>query len=378
MAIKTLREFALRGKRVLLRFDGDVPVDNGKITDDFRLRAVLPTIEYCLQEGASLVLLAHMGRPEGKIVPELSNKALQGYFLTALKTEVALADSPRAVRKESRVTLLENLRFWPGEEKNDPVFSKEVASLGDIYCNDAFAVSHRAHASIVGIPALLPHCAGFKLMEEVVQMTPLVNDADAPYVVVMGGAKAKDKSPIIKDLIDHADAFLLGGLLAITYLRAQGGLVGKHEVEDEDIKIAQSIIRQLHEQNVPLYLPLDFINEQGKEKAITDFTSDDLMLDTGPKTCEAYRAVLQKANTIFWNGAMGKYEDPKFANGTVGIAHAIAASHAEVRIGSGGDTTAAIHEHNMQKGFTFISTGGGATLEFIAGKELPGIKSLQA
>ncbi len=377
MRIATLQEFSLQGKRVLLRFDGDVPVENGRITDDFRLRSVLPTIEFCLKEGASLVLLAHRGRPEGKPNPELSNQILCDYFSGELQQPAVLAATPQEVRHESRVTMLENLRFWPGEEKNDPAFAKELASLGDIYCNDAFAVSHRAHASIAGVPALLPHCAGFKLMEETVQMTPLIHDAEAPYTVVMGGAKAQDKSPIISDLIDRVDSLLLGGLLAVTYLKAQGNSVGKHEIPDEDIKIAQGIIRELHEQNVPLYLPVDFINEQGQTKVITEFAATDLMLDIGPKTCEAYKVILHKANTIFWNGAMGKYEDPKFAHGTICVGQDISTSHADVRIGSGGDTTAAIHANNLQKGFTFISTGGGATLEFIAGKELPGIKVLQ-
>lgn len=377
MAMRSLREFDIRNKRILVRFDGDVPIDQGQINDDFRLQAVMPTLHYCLENRANLVLLAHRGRPEGKIVSDLSNQILAAYFLKELGVPVALVNDLDGPPESAPVMLVENLRFWTGEEKNDLSFAKKLAKLGDIYCNDAFAVSHRAHASVSGLPALLPHCAGFKLMEEVVQMSPLLHNADAPYVVVMGGAKAKDKSPIIHNLIDRVDGIALGGLLAVTYLKAQGNTVGGHEIADEDIKVAQACIRELHEQDVPLYLPVDFVNQDRKVKAITDFANDDLMLDIGPKTCAFYEQVIHKANTVFWNGAMGKYEDAAFAKGTVCVARDITTSGAEVRIGSGGDTTAAIHENKMADGFTFISTGGGATLEFIAGKELPGIKALE-
>lgn len=374
--LATLHEFNLTAKTVLIRFDGDVPVEGGKIADDFRLAAALPTIHYCLVHDARVVLLAHRGRPGGKIDPALSNEVLADYFRTQAGLGVRLVADFTRPKSGPQIALVENLRFDPGEEANDHRFARALAAFGDFFCNDAFAVSHRRHASVVGLPQLLPHCVGFKMLEELVQLNPLIEEPERPYLAVLGGAKASDKSPLIRDLIGRIDGLLLGGLVAMTYLAAQGQPVGRHEIDPEQVKIAQACLRALQDKNIPLVLPVDFVNERRQIKLIGQFAPNDLMLDVGPKTIAFYRQHLARAATIFWNGAMGKYEDPAFAKGTVEVARAIAESGAELRIGSGGDTLAAIHENNLASGFTFLSTGGGATLEFIAGRQLPGLAAL--
>jgi phosphoglycerate kinase len=372
----TLRDADLKDKRVLVRFDGDVPVQDGKIHDTYRLEAVLPTLRFCREQGASVVLLAHRGRPDGKPDPSLSNGLLADYFTQELGESVVFVPEVAPKTVPGPLVLLENLRFDPGEEKNDPRLAQTLARLGDVYCNDAFAVSHRAHASVVGLAKLLPHYAGFRLSEEINQLQPLLDGADIPYCVVLGGAKASDKSSVIAALVSHVDTILLGGLVAVTYLAAMGQSVGAHEVEQDQVKLAQSCIRAMHETNVQLMVPVDYINQDKQTKLITQFGPKDLMIDIGPQTVARFGEYLHKANTIFWNGAMGKSEDPAFAKGTIGVAQAIAYSGADARIASGGDTVGAIHEYNVAHAFTFISTGGGATLEFLAGKELPGIKAL--
>jgi phosphoglycerate kinase len=377
MALKQLKDLTLAKKRVLIRFDGDVPVEKGKITDDYRLKAVIPTVEYCLKQGAELILMGHRGRPDGKSDPELSNQIVADYFTDTLGQSVYFAKDFRHTLPKSQITVLENLRFNKGEEANDSRFAKQLASFGDVYVNDAFAVSHRAHASVVGVPKLLPHAAGFQLAEEVIQLTPLKDHADEPYIVVLGGAKASDKSPIIADLINRSDAIIIGGLVAVTYLAAMGKRVGTHKIETDEVTLARKIIRQAKEADVPIIIPIDFVNQKSESKKISEFAHSDTMLDIGSETIRLFAKEIDRANTLFWNGAMGKFEDPKFSKGTVEVGRAIKASDADIKIGSGGDTVGAIHQHKLETGFTYISTGGGATLEFIAGKELPGIEALE-
>lgn len=377
--MKTLKDVSLSGQRVLLRFDGDVPVsDEGVITDDYRLQAVLPSVTYCLEQGAKVVLLAHRGRPEGKEVPDLSSKVLVDYLSKALGKDVVFAPHFTDVLPDAPVVLWENLRFHKGEEENDENFARVLAKQGTIYCNDAFAVSHRAHASVVALAGLLPHVAGFQMIKEIEQLTPLRNNAEEPYALVLGGAKASDKSPIIADVIDRADTILIGGLVAVTYLAAMGNPVGGHTTKADEVTFAQECIRKMNEAQVTLCVPVDYINQEKEIKDITAFGPNDLMLDIGPKTWALYAQELDKANTIFWNGAMGKNEDPTYAQGTIEVGRAILKSGAEVRVGSGGDTVGAIRSHKLEQAFTFISTGGGATLEFIAGRDLPGIKALES
>lgn len=384
MKLKQLSASDIKDKRVLIRFDGDVPVEDGKIQDTNRLESALATIRYCLEHGAKVLLLCSMGRPkESAPDPSLSTEQLVPFFEKALGEKVGFSanhDFGGFGTKhfpDERIVILENLRFDPGEEKNDPLFSKKIASAADVYVNEAIAVSHRAHASFVGIPALLPHYAGLHLVEEVEAMTPLLDGADKPYAVVLGGSKASDKSPIIADLIDKVDYLLIGGLVAVTYLAAMGQDVGAHKVDEKEVALARKCIKEMHEEGVEFIVPEDIVTQDRKVKTLAEWGKDDLMLDVGPATQAAFAKVIEKANTLFWNGAMGKFEDAAFAGGTHAVARAMAHADAEVRIAAGGDTVSAIHKFKLEKGFTFISTGGGATLEFIAGRKLPGLEALK-
>lgn len=378
MAIHSIHGADVRDKRVLIRFDGDVPIENNKIMDDYRLKAVLPTIQFCREQKASVVLMAHRGRPKNDKDKEFSLEILTDYFRSTFNEEVEFISSLINPVVHKPIALLENLRFHEGEEQNDHGFAHLLSRFGDIYCNDAFAVSHRAHASVDSIAGILPHYAGIRFIQEVKALNPLRAQAEEPYVVVLGGVKANDKSPIIRSLVDKVDGLIIGGLVAVTYWAAMGYNIGAHQVESEQVKIAQDCIKLMNERQVEFYIPTDFINQENQVKAIADITATDLMLDIGPATQACFAKVIDKANTVFWNGAMGKFEDTTYANGTLAIARAMADSEAEVRVASGGDTVSAIHQHNLSNAFTFISTGGGATLEFIAGEELPGIKALES
>ncbi len=377
MTLASLDELTIKGKAVLLRFDGDVPVENGVIQDDFRLRAVLPTIRTCLERGGRLILITHRGRPDGKYQADLSTEILEPFFTRELGFQVVFCPEIPHYSVAHPVVLLENLRFSKGEEQNSKLFARAFNDISDVYVNDAFAVSHRAHASFDAIPRLLPHAAGLHLQEEVQQLSPLRGDPDAPYAVVLGGAKAEDKLPVVWDLLDSVDMFAFGGLLAVTYLAAMRQPIGAHAVNQKDVDFACKCIRYMQEHGIELSLPVDYINQDGKVRSIMGMPKDDLMLDIGPETEKRFAKLLDRANIIFWNGAMGKFEDPRFASGTLAVARAIQVSGADIRIASGGDTVSAIHQNKLENAFTFISTGGGATLEFIAGRDLPGVKVLE-
>lgn len=377
MTLAALDELNLKGKAVLLRFDGDVPVANGVIQDDYRLKAVLPTIQTCLARGARVILITHRGRPDGKPVADLSTEILEPYLTQSLGQKVVFCPELPSWSLAHPIVLLENLRFYKGEEQNSATFARGFDDISDVYVNDAFAVSHRAHASFDAIPRLLPRAAGLRLQEEVRQLTPLRNDPDAPYAVVMGGAKAEDKLPIVWDLLDSADTFIFGGLIAVTYLAAMQQPTGDHKVDPKEVDFARKCIRHMQEHKIELVLPVDYINQDGAVRPLMTMPSHDLMLDIGPESQKQFARALTRSNIIFWNGAMGKFEDTRFAGGTTAVARAIETSGAEMRIASGGDTVSAIHQHRLEDAFTFISTGGGATLEFIAGRDLPGIKILE-
>lgn len=377
IVIPTLEDLNIAGKRVLLRIDGDVPVHpDGTLADTYRLDSVMETIRYCLAKNASLTLLAHRGRPKGKVDPELSNKVLADYIASVIGQPVELVTEMLGPSSRSPIIMLENLRFHKGEEGNEPGFAKLLSQFGEVYCNDAFAVSHRAHASVSALPSIMPHAAGFQLVKELQTLTPLRDDGEAPYVAILGGAKASDKSPIIADLIDSVDAILIGGLIAVTYLAAMGQSTGAHKVDPDQVKFAQECIRRMAQDDIPFVVPTDYINQKGEVKPMFSLVGEELMLDVGPATVKQFDTYIHKANTIFWNGAMGKSEEPQFARGTIGVAHAIGLSGAETRVSSGGDTVGAIRNHNLQHYFTFLSTGGGASLEFLAGRDLPGISAL--
>lgn len=383
---------SLRGKRVIIRFDGDVPIrrtqeGKWKIDDTARLEASLPTINNCLERGAKLVLVCHMGRPEqarpiGHNLQhndqELGTKILAPFFVEALNREVIFFDDvSRVPRHQPEVGLLENLRFWPGEEKNDPKFARLLAKWGDIYINDAMAVLHREHASVTGVPKLLPHEVGLHVQAELKQLDLLLHDIYRPYTVILGGAKASDKSPMIADLADRVDTILIGGLVAVTYMAAMGQNVGKHVCHADDITLAQMCLKKIQAKSVNFLVPVDIVTARCEVKRVTLWGKDDLMLDIGPHTRELFATAIRKSNTLFWNGSVGKFEDHSFAAGTLSVARAMAHADADTKIAAGGDTLGAIHQFKLEKGFTWLSTGGGATLEYIAGRKLPGLEVLR-
>ncbi len=373
----SIQNATLTDKTVLLRFDGDVPVVDGKVTDLYRLKALKETFDVCRRAGAKVVLLAHRGRPVlPKSNPALSTQVLVKPLEQLLGEAVFFHPDLPHYRLTDPVVLLENLRFSSGEIANSRSFAKSLALLGDMYCNDAFANSHRTHASMVALPDLLPHYAGLHLLAEVRALTPLLDQVDTPYVVILGGAKASDKFPILEKLVGKATTMLVGGLVAIPYLAAMGYKLGKHVVDPTEVKLASKHIRLMHAHGTRLCVPTDFISSKRKHKQIIDFGPDDEMLDVGPQTTAQFAHEIHKANTLFWNGAMGKFEDPAFAHSTIGIARAIGQSDADIRIASGGDTVSAIDGHKLAHNFTYISAGGGATLEFIAGEKLPGLEAL--
>lgn len=380
----------LSSKRVLLRFDGDAPLrkmEDGrwKMADTNRLEASLPTIKYGLAHGAKVVLLCHMGRPSKvrnkteaiKNGKNGSTKMLVAFFEARLGQKVAFFDDFRCP-PDTDVSLFENLRFWPGEEANDSTFAKQLASLGDIFVDDAMAVLHRDQASVTELPRLLPHYIGLHLEEELRFLDRLRGEVDRPYTVIVGGAKVSDKGPLLDDLAGRADRVLIGGLVAVTYLVAMGQPVGGHVVEAEDIRLAQHAIVRMHRHGTRFSVPEDFVTQDRAVKAVTAWGKNDRMLDIGPSTREQFVKIIDKSSTLFWNGAFGQFENPAFAAGTLTIARAIAYTDADVKIAAGGDTVSAIHQFKLANGFTFISTGGGATLEYIAGRQLPGLTALVA
>lgn len=375
--LNTLQENDIRDKRVVIRFDGDVPVDaTGAIADDYRLNDAMPTIKYLLDCGCSVVLVGHRGRPGGEVDPALSNQVLVPWFQSQLGLPVQLIAQPDPKLITGKVALLENVRFWPGEEENDAGFAQVLARLGDVYVNDAFATMHRDHASITGITRLLPHMAGLHATEEIRVLYGLRQTADTPYLIILGGAKATDKIPVIFSLLDKIDRLILGGIPAITFMAAMNQTIGKHEVSADEVKMARALIGELNSRGITYYLPEDAMLDNQQMTSSNLIPPDRLMMDIGPKSIAKISQMVDNSSTVFWNGAVGKYEMPEFSAGTYGVAKEMALSPAETRVVSGGDTTGAIHRLNLGDKFSFISSGGGATLELLAGKELPGIKVL--
>jgi phosphoglycerate kinase len=395
MALKTIDQLDLAGKRVFIRVDFNVPLDDaGRVTDDARIRAALPTIQYAIKARARIILASHLGRPKGK--PEdrqkLSLEPAAVRLSELLTTDVILADDcigdgvKKLVRdlKDGQVLLLENLRFHPEEEKNEENFAKELASLADVWVNDAFGTAHRAHASTAGMARFVKEkAAGFLIQKEVEYLGKALGSPARPFIAVVGGAKVSDKIKVLENLLAKADAVCVGGAMAFTFLKAQGVPIGKSLVEEDKLDLARQILERAQARKVDLLLPTDHVcgaepKETAKRVVVNDRAiPDDLMgLDIGPKTLDRYRQRILAAKTVFWNGPMGLFEQKPWAEGTFGVARAMAESHAVTVVG-GGDSAAAVEEAGLVDKMTHVSTGGGASLEFIEGRVLPGIQVLE-
>ncbi|MCA9859796.1 MAG: phosphoglycerate kinase [Thermomicrobiales bacterium] len=390
MSLRTLDGVDVSGKRVVVRVDFNVPIQDGVIQDDTRIRAALPTLRRLLGRGASLVLVSHLGRPKGKVDPKYSLAPIAVRLGELLDAPIELANdvvgndarAKAAALAAGEVLLLENVRFEPGEEKNDPELAVQLASLGDLYVNDAFGAAHRAHASTAAIASHLPAYAGDLMVAEVSALGALTSNPDRPFVAILGGAKVSDKIGVIENLLSMVDVVMLGGGMANTFLLAQGKAVGDSLVEADFVETANRVMQQANERSVELLLPIDVIAAQGMDGQAATVDADGIpddwaAFDIGPKSAASFAKVIAGAKTIFWNGPMGVFERPAFANGTLAIARAVAASGAFSVIG-GGDSVSAIEQSGLADKISHISTGGGASLEFIEGRELPGISVLEA
>jgi len=388
--VQSLREVDVHDKRVLVRVDFNVPIDKkGSIIDDTRIRESLPTLRYLADQGARVIAVSHLGRPKGKPVDEFRMDKVAEHLSLLLKKPVLKVDDcigPRVkeaieAMKPGDIIVLENVRFHPGEEANDPEFSRQLAELADIYVNDAFGAAHRAHASISGVPTLLPSVPGFLLEKEVTMLSKVINGAEKPKVAIVGGAKVADKLSLLKNLVKNMDVLIIGGAMANTFLKAQGYNIGKSVYEESLLGKAWEIIDYSRECSTKLLLPVDvvvadhFAENAGHQTVPVDQVPEGWMiLDIGPETVKMYQHYIDQARTVFWNGPLGVYEFEAFSSGTNGVARAIA-SAAAISVVGGGDSLAVVYNLGLQNGITHVSTGGGATLEFLEGKQLPGLES---
>ena len=386
---KTIRDVDWTGKRAVMRADFNVPLDGDVITDDTRIRAALPSIEYLIENGASIVLMSHLGRPKGEAKPEFSLapvakrlEELLGKEVKFVPSDVVVDDDVRkaaADLKDGEVMLIENVRYRAEETKNDPAFAKDLASLGDVFVQDAFGTAHRAHSSTTGIADYIPAVSGFLIEKELKFLGEAVNDPKRPFAAIMGGAKVKDKIPVITNLLDKVDILIVGGGMAYTFFKSQGYSIGKSLLDEEGLELAGDILRLASEKGVKFMLPVDvvcadeFANDSPHDTYDVDEIPDDRMgLDIGEETIKLFTDTLKTAKTIVWNGPMGVFEMDSFAVGTKAIAECLAESDATTVIG-GGDSAAAVAKFGLADRMTHISTGGGASLEFLEGRELPGI-----
>jgi phosphoglycerate kinase len=393
LAKRTVRDLALKGRRVFIRVDFNVPIKNGVIGDDTRIRESLPTIEFALAAGASRVILAsHLGRPKGKPNPEMSLAPVATRLGELLKRPVTFASdsvgdaAERAVKEapEGGVILLENLRFHAEEEKNDEPFARKLCALCDVYVNDAFGAAHRAHASVEALVRLVPAAGAGLLMErELKYLGEALESPARPFIAILGGAKVSDKIEVIENLMKRVDSLIIGGAMAYTFFKAMSRPVGKSLVEDDKLDMARDLMTRAQERNLPLLLPMDHVVAPKLDAAapsevleIDDASIGERMgLDIGPKTIAAYTDVLHNAKTVVWNGPMGVFEIDQFAKGTIAVAQAVAAVQGTTIIG-GGDSIAAVKKAGVADRITHISTGGGASLEWLGGRVLPGVAVL--
>jgi phosphoglycerate kinase len=391
--VKYIDEVELKGKTVFIRVDFNVPLDqNLNITDDTRIRAVLPTINYCLEADAKVILASHLGRPKGQQVPEFSLAPVARRLAYRLHKKVALApdcvgsevEQLKAEMKPGDVLLLENLRFHSGEEKNDPEFARELMTGIDVYVDDAFAVAHRAHASVEAVTHFAPICVGgFLMRDEVHYFHRAMEDPARPLVALIGGAKVSGKLSALKNLLNNVDKMIIGGAMANTFLKSKGYDVGKSLVDENLVEEAQEILKEALAKKVKFYLPVDCVvadkfgkNAETKITPVQEVPTDWSIADIGPATVTLFGEALQNAKTIVWNGPMGAFEYDAFSRGTMAMVQKVAESYALTIVG-GGDTDVALHKAGDFQKFSYVSTGGGAFLELLEGKKLPGIKALE-
>ncbi|MED1487929.1 phosphoglycerate kinase [Bacillus smithii] len=388
---KTIKDVDVKGKRVFCRVDFNVPMKDGNVTDDTRIRAALPTIQYLSENGAKVILASHLGRPKGQVVEEMrltpvAKRLSELLHKDVRKTNESYGDEVKAEiakMKDGDILLLENVRFHPGEEKNDPELAKAFAELADIYVNDAFGAAHRAHASTEGIAKYLPAVAGFLMEKELEALGNALSNPDRPFTAIIGGAKVKDKIGVIDNLLDKVDNLIIGGGLAYTFVKAKGYEVGKSLLEEDKIELAKDFMKKAEEKGVNFYMPIDVVvaddfSETANTKVVSieEIPSDWEALDIGPETSKKYREVVLNSKLVIWNGPMGVFEMDKFAEGTKAVAQALADAENTFTIIGGGDSAAAVEKFHLADKMDHVSTGGGASLEFMEGKQLPGVVAL--
>ncbi len=388
---KSVSDVDVRGKKVLVRVDFNVPLQDGKVTDDTRIRAALPTIQYLQGQGARVLLASHLGRPKGQVVPEFSLAPAAKRLSELLGQPVPLTPDcvgPAAQAsvdklQDGDVLLLENVRFHAAEEKNDPAFARQLADLADLFVNDAFGSAHRAHASTVGVAAYLPAVAGFLLQKEIEIMGKALADPVHPFVAILGGAKVSDKIGVIENLLGKVDVLVIGGGMANTFLKAMGRYIGKSLVEEDKVGLAKDLLQRALEHNVRLMLPTDLVvamefkaDSPYQVVGTEEFPKDWIAMDIGPDSVGEFAREIERAKTVIWNGPMGVFEMQPFATGTFGVADAVARANGITIVG-GGDSVAAVEKAGVADRMTHISTGGGASLEFLEGIVLPGVACLQ-
>ncbi|EWH23304.1 phosphoglycerate kinase [Bacillus haynesii] len=388
---KSVKDIDVKGRVVFCRVDFNVPMKDGKVTDDTRIRAALPTIQYLTEQGAKVLLASHLGRPKGQVSEELRLTPVAARLGELIGKEVKKADEAYgdAVKaqisemKDGDILVLENVRFYPGEEKNDPELSKAFADLADVYVNDAFGAAHRAHASTAGIAEHLPAVAGFLMEKELEVLGKALSNPERPFTAIIGGAKVKDKIGVIESLLEKVDNLIIGGGLAYTFVKALGHEVGKSLLEEDKIDLAKSFMDRAKEKGVNFYMPTDvlvaddFSNDANtKVVPVSEIPSDWEALDIGEETRQTYADVIKNSKLVVWNGPMGVFELDAFAKGTKAVAEALAEAKDTYSVIGGGDSAAAVEKFGLADKMSHISTGGGASLEFMEGKELPGVKAL--